>query len=35
MDFQELAEWVLADRLPVRYQIQLHKVIWGPTVTGV
>ncbi len=25
----ELAEWVLADRLPVRMQIQLHKVLWG------
>ncbi|PPC93591.1 MAG: 7-carboxy-7-deazaguanine synthase QueE [Methylotenera sp.] len=25
----ELAEWVLADKLPVRMQIQLHKVLWG------
>ena len=25
----ELAEWILADRLPVRFQIQLHKVLWG------
>jgi 7-carboxy-7-deazaguanine synthase len=24
-----LADWVLADRLPVRFQIQLHKVLWG------
>jgi 7-carboxy-7-deazaguanine synthase len=24
-----LAEWVLEDRLPVRMQIQLHKVLWG------
>ena len=24
-----LAEWVLRDRLPVRCQIQLHKVLWG------
>ena len=24
-----LAEWVLADRLPVRFQIQLHKLLWG------
>jgi 7-carboxy-7-deazaguanine synthase len=24
-----LADWVLADRLPVRVQIQLHKVLWG------
>jgi 7-carboxy-7-deazaguanine synthase len=35
MDLQQLAEWVLADRLPVRYQIQLHKIIWGPAVQGV
>ena len=26
-----LAEWVLADRLPVRFQIQLHKLLWGET----
>ena len=25
----ELAEWVLADRLPVRVQVQLHKILWG------
>lgn len=25
----DLAEWVLADRLPVRVQIQLHKLFWG------
>ncbi len=24
-----LAEWILADRLPVRFQLQLHKLIWG------
>jgi 7-carboxy-7-deazaguanine synthase len=24
-----LADWILADRLPVRLQIQLHKVLWG------
>jgi 7-carboxy-7-deazaguanine synthase len=24
-----LAEWILRDRLPVRMQIQLHKVLWG------
>ncbi len=35
VDFRELAEWVLADQLPVRYQIQLHKVIWGANVHGV
>lgn len=26
---QALAEWLLRDRLPVRMQVQLHKVIWG------
>lgn len=25
----QLAEWILRDRLPVRLQIQLHKVLWG------
>jgi 7-carboxy-7-deazaguanine synthase len=25
----QLAEWLLADRLPVRLQIQLHKYLWG------
>jgi 7-carboxy-7-deazaguanine synthase len=35
MDFRDLAEWVLEDRLPVRYQIQLHKLIWGANVPGV
>jgi 7-carboxy-7-deazaguanine synthase len=35
MDFRELAEWVLEDRLPVRYQIQLHKIVWGANVHGV
>jgi 7-carboxy-7-deazaguanine synthase len=26
---RELAEWILADRLPVRFQVQLHKYLWG------
>ena len=26
---RELAEWILADRLPVRMQVQLHKLLWG------
>lgn len=25
----DLADWIVADRLPVRLQIQLHKVLWG------
>ena len=30
-----LAEWMLADRLPVRLQIQLHKHLWGAETRGV
>ena len=30
-DPRELAEWILRDRLQVRFQIQLHKVLWGDT----
>ena len=30
-----LADWILADRLPVRLQVQLHKLLWGPTARGV
>ena len=26
---RDLADWILADRLPVRMQIQLHKLLWG------
>ncbi len=26
---RELADWVIADRLPVRFQMQLHKYLWG------
>ncbi len=29
LDLRELAEWILADQLPVRLQVQLHKWIWG------
>ena len=28
-DAAELAEWILADELPVRMQVQLHKYLWG------
>lgn len=35
MPMRELAEWMLADRVPARFQTQLHKHIWGPDVTGV
>jgi len=30
-----LAEWILADRLPVRFQLQLHKILWSPDQRGV
>jgi 7-carboxy-7-deazaguanine synthase len=35
VDLEALSGWILEDRLPVRFQIQLHKLIWGPTRTGV
>jgi len=25
----DLAQWIIDDRLPVRFQLQLHKVLWG------
>jgi 7-carboxy-7-deazaguanine synthase len=28
---RDLAEWILEDHLPVRFQLQLHKVLWGET----
>lgn len=31
---RELADWIVADRLPVRFQMQLHKLLWGD-VPGV
>ena len=32
---RHLAEWVLTDRLPVRFQLQVHKFIWTPDMRGV
>ena len=29
VEARDLAEWILEDRLPVRYQLQLHKLLWG------
>ena len=29
LDGAQLAEWILQDRLPVRFQLQLHKLLWG------
>ena len=30
-----LADWILEDRLPVRFQLQLHKYVWDPDARGV
>jgi 7-carboxy-7-deazaguanine synthase len=35
LDPKVLAEWMLADRLPARLQLQLHKLIWSPETRGV
>lgn len=32
---RDLVAWVLEDRLPVRVQVQLHKIIWGADAQGV
>ena len=29
LEARQLADWILADQLPVRFQIQLHKLLWG------
>jgi 7-carboxy-7-deazaguanine synthase len=35
LDPKQLAQWILADRLPVRLQLQAHKYIWGAQTRGV
>jgi 7-carboxy-7-deazaguanine synthase len=35
IDLEALAGWILEDALPVRFQIQLHKLIWGADRKGV
>jgi len=35
LDIQWLAERIVADQLPVRFQLQLHKLVWGPERKGV
>jgi|SRR5581483_7216847 len=35
LDPRVLAEWMLADRLPARLQLQLHKLVWPPGTRGV
>jgi 7-carboxy-7-deazaguanine synthase len=34
-DLKELSEWALADCVPARVQVQLHKYIWDPGTRGV
>ncbi len=29
LSYRDLADWIIADNLPVRMQLQLHKIIWG------
>ena len=31
----QLAEWILQDKLDVRFQLQMHKYIWSPETKGV
>ncbi|OFW19939.1 MAG: 7-carboxy-7-deazaguanine synthase [Acidobacteria bacterium RIFCSPLOWO2_02_FULL_65_29] len=35
LDPRVLSEWMLADRLPARLQLQVHKLIWAPDTRGV
>ena len=35
LDPRTLSEWMLADRVPARLQLQLHKYIWAPATRGV
>ena len=35
LDARTLSEWMLADRLTARLQLQIHKYIWSPTTRGV
>lgn len=35
LDPRELVDWVVADRLPVRVNLQLHKYVWGEHTQGV
>jgi len=35
LDPQELVEWMLADHLPARLNLQIHKFVWDPALKGV
>ena len=32
---REIVDWIVADKLPVRFQLQMHKFIWPPMQRGV
>ncbi|CAN5411912.1 7-carboxy-7-deazaguanine synthase QueE [soil metagenome] len=35
LEFRDVVEWILADKLDVRFQLQMHKFIWHPETRGV
>lgn len=35
LDYKDLARWILETKLPIRMQVQLHKIIWGKDARGV
>ncbi len=35
LDPRELAEWMLADNVPARLSLQIHKFVWDPAMKGV
>jgi 7-carboxy-7-deazaguanine synthase len=35
IDPRQIVDWILADKLDVRFQLQMHKFIWSPTQRGV
>jgi 7-carboxy-7-deazaguanine synthase len=35
LDPQQLAEWIVADNIPARLSLQIHKLIWDPATKGV
>jgi 7-carboxy-7-deazaguanine synthase len=35
IEAKDLVDWMLADALPARFQLQMHKYIWPPTARGV
>jgi len=35
VDLEEMVNWILADELDARFQVQLHKIVWDPDKRGV